>query len=481
MTTPETTSHRANYKWIALAIAGTSTVLGTSDFSIVLIALPTLTEVFSAGTSTVVWVSLGFQLVSLGLMLPAGRFGDLFGVRRVFAGGMLVYTLGMLLAGLAPGIYPLILARMIQSSGAAMSNALASAIVTSAFPREERGKALGILMSTAGVGMMLGPSLGGLLLGTLGWRWIFFIRVPLALAAFGLAVLLLEKDHARENKSQGRFDVRASITLFFAASTFAIGVNRGSSEGFESLGFLVFFGASVLLIATFIFMTLRSPSPVIDLRLFSRRAFAVGSGLMVVATSAVVTLSFLMPFYLIIGKSMSTASAGLVLLSGPLMTIIMSPIAGKLSDSFGPRILTPLGMGTLAVSFFALSTLSPDAAILQILMLLALASVGTSLFNSPNQSAIMGAAPPGRIGTVSGLIPTLRNVGLISGIATAEALFVANSGWSGGSIDGVSLTLEQRELVIHGVAVTLRVFGSLAALAALLAMTRGTDPHLTHR
>ena len=193
----QTVSKRVNYKWVALGIAATSTMLGTSDFSIILIALPTLTEVFDTRTSTVVWVSLSFQLVSLGLVLPAGRFGDLFGKRRVFVGGMLVYALGMLIAGLANGIVMLIVARTIQGVGAAASNALSSALVTTAFPREERGKALGVLMSAAGVGMMIGPSLGGLLLGTLGWRWIFLTRVPLALAAFAVAFWLLERDHDR--------------------------------------------------------------------------------------------------------------------------------------------------------------------------------------------------------------------------------------------------------------------------------------------
>ena len=455
-----------------------STVLGTSDFSIVLIAMPTLTEVFDTQTSTVVWVSLGFQLVSLGLVLPAGRFGDLFGVRRVFAGGMLVYSIGMLLAGLAPDILSLIVARMIQSSGAAMSNALASAIVISAFPREDRGKSLGMLMSAAGLGMMIGPSLGGLLLGTLGWRWIFLIRVPVALLAFVLAVVLLEKDHARETKPEGRFDIVGSIMLFFAASTFAIAVNRGSSEGFETLPFLAFFGTSVLLIISFIFWALRSPSPVIDLRLFKRRAFAISSGLMVVATMSVVTLSFMMPFYLIIGKSMPPVAAGFVLLAGALVTIVMSPIAGRLSDLFGLRLLTPLGLGVTSVAFFALSMLSIDAPIPVILGLLAFASVGSSLFNSPNQSAIMGAAPPDRVGTVSGLIPTLRNIGLITGIATAEAIFVANSGWSGSSAEIGALGVNERELVVHGIGVTLRVFATIAGIGALVATMRGDDSHL---
>ena len=474
----ETTTQRPNYKWIALGIAATSTILGTSDFSIVLIAQPTLTKVFSTSTSNVVWVTLAFQLVSLGLVLPAGRFGDLFGVRRVFVGGMLVYSIGMLLSGLAPGIGWLIAARTVQAAGAATSNALASALVATAFPRKERGKAFGILMSSAGVGMMIGPALGGLMLGKLSWHWIFLIRVPFALAAFALAWILLEKDHARENKPEGRFDIPGSITLFFAAITFAVGVNRGSSQGFESLSFIGFFGASVLLAVTFVIMSLRSPSPVIDLRLFTRRAFAIGSGLMVALTMSTMALSFLMPFYLIFGKSLSPARAGLVLLAAPAVMIILAPITGRLSDRFGPRLLTPLGLGTMATAFLVMSTLSVDAPLATILGILALSSLGSSLFGPPNQSALMGAAPPDRIGTVSGLIPTLRNIGLITGIATAEAIFVANSGWSVGSAEGGNLGLEQRELVVHGIAVTLRVFGAIAGIAALLAFTRGDDPQL---
>ena len=475
----QTVSKRVNYKWVALGIAATSTMLGTSDFSIILIALPTLTEVFDTRTSTVVWVSLSFQLVSLGLVLPAGRFGDLFGKRRVFVGGMLVYALGMLIAGLANGIVMLIVARTIQSVGAAASNALSSALVTAAFPREERGKALGVLMSAAGVGMMIGPSLGGILLGTLGWRWIFLTRVPLALAAFAVAFWLLERDHDRGEEDRPRFDVAGAVVLFLAATAFAVGVNRGSSGGFDTLVFQGLIAAFVALVTLFIVIELRSSSPVIDLRLFSRRAFAIGSGLMVAVTMTVVSLSFLMPFYLMLGRGLSPASAGLVLLAGPSVMIVLSPIAGRISDVVGPRVLTPLGLGVIAGSFYTLSSLSQDAPTALVWLFLATSAAGSSLFNPPNQSAIMGAAPLDRLGTVSALIPTLRNVGLIIGIAIAEAVFVATSGIVDG--DASSLSLHEREQVVHGVAVTLRVFGSMAAAAMLLALLRGPDPRLSHR
>lgn len=475
-TIQQTVSKRVNYKWIALGIAATSTVLGTSDFSIILIALPTLTDVFDTQTSTVVWVSLSFQLVSLGLVLPAGRFGDLVGKRRVFVGGMLVYALGMLVAGLATGIGMLIAARTVQSVGAAMSNALSSAIVTAAFPRAERGKALGVLMSAAGVGMMIGPSLGGLLLGTLGWRWLFLTRVPLALLAFALAFWLLERDHPGAGAVRPRFDLPGAIVLFLAATAFAVGINRGSSDGFDTLAFQLLIAAFVVLTTLFIVIELRSSSPVVDLRLFSRRAFAVGGSLMVAVTMTVVTLSFLMPFYLILGRGLSPVAAGLVLLAGPTVTVVISPVAGRISDIVGPRVLTPLGLSVIAASFYALASLAQDAPTGMVWLFLATSSAGSSLFNPPNQSAIMGAASLDRLGTVSALIPTLRNVGLIVGIAVAEAVFVATSGAMGGDAD--TLSLPERELVVHGVGVTLRVFGAVAAGAVLLALLRGAEPRL---
>jgi EmrB/QacA subfamily drug resistance transporter len=455
-------------------------MLATIDFSIVLITLPTLTSEFATNITTVVWVSMSFQLVSLGLVLPAGRFGDLFGMRRVFAAGMFISTVGMLLAGLAPGILELIFARVVQGGGGALTNALSAAIVTATFPRNERGKALGILMSFAGAGMMLGPSVGGLLLDTLGWRWIFLLRVPLSLVAFVVSLVFLEHDSISHDDGRGKFDFQGSIVLFAAATAFALGVNQGSSHGFASMHCIALVGAAAMLVSTFLAIEVRSSSPVIDLVLFKQRAFAVGSGLMLLTTSTVVALTFLMPFYLILGKGLSPSTAGLVLLVAPSITIVASPIVGRLSDRVGPRFLTPLGLTGIATAFLWLSTLSPDAKIIIIVLLLGLSAVGSSLFNTPNSSAIMGAAPQERIGTVSALMPTLRSIGLIIGIAVAQAIYVAIAGDATIASIGHPLHENHRALVIEGVSMGLRVFGAIALLGVVLATLRGEDSRLHH-
>ncbi|MDA1036266.1 MAG: MFS transporter, partial [Chloroflexi bacterium] len=303
---------------------------------------------------------------------------------------------------------------------------------------------------------------------------------PLGFVAFVVALTFLERDSLSVDAREGRFDVPGSIVLFVAATTFALGVNLGSRQGFTSVPFLALMGAATVLVGAFLVIEARSGSPVIDLTLFNQRAFAVGSGLMLMTTSTVVALTFLMPFYLILGKGLSAGTAGLVLLVAPSITIVGSPSAGRLSDRVGPRLLTPLGLGAIATAFLGLSTLSPDARIVVIMLLLALSAAGSSLFNTPNSSALMGAAPPGRIGTVSALMPTLRSIGLVVGIAVAQAVYVAIAGEASSASSGLALSESQRSLVIGGVSMGLRVFGTVALVGVVLATVRGEDPRLHH-
>ncbi len=464
-------STRHTSKWLVLAITATATLLGTSDYSIVIIAFPTFAQVFETSTSTVVWVALAFQLVTLGLVLPMGRIGDLYGRRRVLVIGMAVYTAGLVLAALSPNILFLIGVRAMLGVAAAMTGAISVAIVTSAFPSSERGKVLGLTASVAGIGLMVGPALGGILLDTLGWQAIFYVRAPVALLSLLLAARYLPTDSP--SVSSGRMDFRGSVLIFLALGGMAIGVNQGDDRGWSSPEVMGLLAGGAAAMAGFVVHQLRTESPVIDLRMFSRWGFSVANGVHLFFTASTAAMTFLLPFYLVIGRSFSPTMAGLLLLSSPALQALAAPFVGRLSDRLGPRVLTPLGLGSSATGLFLVSTLTVDSPATMIVGYFLVVGAGTALFATPNQSSILGAAPHGRLGTVSALISTTRNIGLIAGLATAEAIFIGvapDVGKAGGVVSGDPALSAS---VVEGMSTTVRVFASMVTVAMLFSLTRG--------
>lgn len=445
-----------------LTAAATSTLLGTSDFSIVAIALPAFTEVFEASTSTVVWIALSYQLVVLGLALPMGRLGDQFGTKTVFAVGVLIYAVGLASAAAAPGILTLIALRVVQGAGAAMMVSLSLGLVSNAFPPNERGKALGLMASVAGFGLMSGPALGGVLLDTLGWRSIFWVRAPFAFAGFALAMVYLRDVRATADR---RTDFTGAAVLFMALVLMAVGLNRGSAEGWTSPLVVVALPMSGVALTAFALRSIRIESPVVDIRMFRNPALSLSSALMLMAGVSMMAITFTMPFYLLIARGLSPAMAGLVMLAHPAIFIFLPPFAGRLSDRIGPRFPTVLGLSLSASALFLLTTADLHTPVPVIVGILVLGGVGGSFFQAPNQSVIMGAAPRDRVGTVSALIPTLRYIGLIAGVAASEAIFTSGLGDSGlGGADAETVTAAARTVFL--------VFGGVASLAALMALFR---------
>lgn len=450
----------AGSKWAVLAAAAASTLLGTSDFSIVSIALPSFTEVFDASTSTVVWIALSYQLVVLGLALPMGRLGDQFGNKTIFTAGALIYAVGLTSAAAAPGILTLIGLRAVQGAGAAMMVSLSLGLVSSAFPPSERGKALGLMASVAGFGLMLGPALGGILLDTLGWRAIFWVRAPFAFAGFVLALVYLRDIRATADR---RTDFTGAALLFGALVLMAVGLNRGSAEGWASPLVVLMFPLSVVAMTAFALRSLRIESPVVDIRMFRNPALSLASGLMLMAGVSMMVVTFVMPFYLLLARGLPPAMAGLVMLAHPAVFIVLPPFTGRLSDRIGPRVPTTLGLGLAAATLFLFAGLEPSTPIPVIVGILLLGGVGGSFFQAPNQSVIMSTAPRDRVGTISALIPTLRYIGIITGVAVSEAIFT--SGLGGQGLDGANA-----ETVTAAARTAFLVFGGVSSLAALTAL-----------
>ena len=409
-----------------LPLVAGSVLLSTIDVSIVNIALPTLADGFGATIDGVIWVVLVFVLLGTGLSLPFGRLGDLYGRKRLYVGGNAVAALGLLASGAAPALWALIAARGVQAVGNAMVVANGNAIVTAAVPAARRGQALGTIGAVVGAGLAAGPVLGGVLTELLDWRAIFLVRLP-----FGVALTALLWRVLPETPPAGRdrgLDVPGSLALSGCLGSLALAVNRGGAWGWSDPRILALFAAGAALAPIFVAVERRAASPVVALDLFRVRAFGASVGAAILFFWGFGAVLLLMPFYLVTARGFSTLEAGLILAAQPLALLAFAPLAGRLADRVGPRPLAPAGLAAASLGLALLAFAGPDAAVPGVAARLALVGFGMALFQSPNNSAIMGAVPARRLGTASAAIVTARRIGQAGGVAVSGAVFAAVAG-----------------------------------------------------
>jgi EmrB/QacA subfamily drug resistance transporter len=410
----------ASHWWVLFAL-GISTFMAALDGSVVNTILPVMGSFFASDIAHIQWVITIYMLVLSGLLLSFGRLGDLRGHKAVYMSGFVVFLGASVLCGLAPSIPALIAFRAVQALGAAMLSANSPAILTKSFPGSQRGQALGILATMTYLGLTVGPSFGGWLASFAGWRWVFYINLPVGLIAIWLAYRYIPVDHG--SKGMEKFDPvgAASFTTGLVSLLFAL--NRAHDWGwlsFPTLGLLAF---SALSLGFFIYYEARTPFPMLDLTLFKTRIFSLSVGSAVLNYICIYSVLFLLPFYLIQGRGLTPAEAGLLLTAQPIVMAVVAPISGSLSDRIGTRLPTLLGMSILAVGLFLLSRLQPDSPYLAVTGSLAVAGLGTGIFISPNTSALMGAAPRARQGIAAGILATARNMGMALGVGLSGAVF----------------------------------------------------------
>lgn len=407
-------------KWCVMAAVAMGIFLSTIDGSIVNVALPTLIRSLNTEFAIVQWVVLAYLLTVTTLMLSMGRLGDMIGKKPVYATGFIVFTLGSALCGLAPTIYWLIGFRMLQAVGAAMMMSLGMAIVTEAFPPSERGRALGISGSIVSVGIVAGPVLGGILIGAFSWRWIFYVNLPVGI--IGSLMVARFVPNFRPVGGQ-RFDYVGAFTLFVSLMALLLALTLGQRVGFVETPILSLFAVWFVFLAIFLVIELKSSQPMIDLSLFQNRLFSVNLVTGFITFVSIAGAIILMPFYLENVLGYSPRSVGLLLAIVPVAMGMTAPVAGSLSDRVGTRPITVVGLLVLLGGYFAISTLNiqttPVGYILRFLPI----GIGMGIFQSPNNSAIMGSAPRARLGIASGLLSITRTLGQTSGIAVLGALW----------------------------------------------------------
>lgn len=409
------------YKWLVLITVCISNVMGPLDNAMVNIALPELTIAFDTGLSTVIWVLLSYMLTLAGLMLTLGRLGDVLGRKRIYATGFVLFTLGLGLCALSQNIVQLILFRVIQGVGAAMTVAMGTAIVTATFGPKERGRALGIMGTAVGIGLMSGPALGGLFLDTLGWRSIFYLRVPLALPGVVMAWTVLRDDSS--SKRSGSFDIWGAITLFVGLASLLFALNQGQDRGWFSPFVLGFGLAGVVLLSLFLIIEKRLPQPILDLNLFRHRVFALANASLFFSFLGRRGTVLILPFLLIQASHYSASRAGLFLMIIPLVMTLLAPVSGWLYDRVGSRLLCPLGLALLCLGVFLLRDLNASSHWADFVIRLLIMGVGGTLFETPNNTSIMGIVHEQRLGTASALIATMRTIGQTGGLIIASVVF----------------------------------------------------------
>lgn len=406
--------------WIFLTV-GIGTFMSALDGSVVNTVLPLLRRELHTTVAGIEWVTTVYLLVVSALLLGVGRLGDLKGHKRIYLGGLALFVLGSALCGLAPSAGALVALRALQAVGAAMLFATSPAILTHSFPAEQRGRVLGAQGTMTYLGLMTGPALGGWLAKAFGWRWIFYINVPVGVVALALGLFSIRGD--RDEGAGEPFDFRGALLFTAGLVALLIALNQGHAWGWLSAPTLLLLAVAVILLAAFVVVERRRPAPMLDLSLFRSRVFSAATVSALLNYVCVYSILFLLPFLLIQGRGLDTQQAGLVLTAQPLVMAIVAPISGTLSDRIGSRLLSTLGMLILAAGLVLLALLAPHASLGAIAGALAFVGLGVGIFVSPNNSALMGAAPRHRQGIASGVLATARNVGMVLGIGFAGAIF----------------------------------------------------------
>ena len=422
------------YKYWALGAVAIGMFSSAVDHGSVNVALPSIASHFRSDFPTVQWVAIGYALTISALLLPMGRLSDIVGRKKVYIGGSLIFVLGAIVAGFSANLTALFAARVIEGAGAAMTQGTGMAIVVAAFPAHERGKAIGLIITTVGTGSIAGPAIGGFLVDALGWRSVLFANAPVVLLGVVASMAILvdtEEPQAGHDAPGMRFDWLGAALSTGALITLLLALTNGHRSDWTSPIILAAFSSSVVLAAIFVWWELRVTGPLLDLRLFQRSVFSLGVTahfLTFLGSSASI---FLTPFYAQQILGFTPRETGLILVPNAVCMAVLGPISGHFSDRFGWRRFTVGGLVLSASGLFLLSSLTVDSSLFHVMPALMLQSAGMGMFYSPNSSSILSSVEREKYGVLLGFLNLVRNAANVTSIAMATAVVTATMGAMG--------------------------------------------------
>lgn len=457
---PATQPPATTVRW-ALAALSVSMLLSSLGISIANVGLPSLAQAFNASFQQVQWVVLAYLLAITTLIVSVGRLGDLTGRRRLLLAGTALFTAASLACGLAPTLGLLIAARAAQGLGAAVMMALTLAFVGETVPKARTGSAMGMLGTMSAVGTALGPSLGGVLIATVGWQALFLVKVPLGLLGFWLAYRFLPADPARPKADAARFDTPGTVLLALTLAAYALAMTIGRGHfGGPSLGLLL---ASAVGAGLFVRAQARAAWPLVRLAMLRDPVLRTSLVTSALVSTVMMTTLVVGPFHLSRALGLEAALVGLVMSVGPLVSALAGVPAGRLVDRLGAPRISVVGLGATATGCLALATLPAWFGVPGYIGPLVAITAGYALYQAANNTAAMADVPADQRGVVSGMLNLSRNLGFITGASFMGAVFALAAATT-------DITTAPPAAVATGMRITFAVAALLIAIAWAMAL-----------
>lgn len=446
------------------------------------VALPDITASFGTDAVTIQWIIIFYVGASTALQLGLGGAADVFGLKRMFIIGLVVYTVAVVAIGMAQSLELVFALRVLQAFGNGLLMALAPAIVTRLFPSEFRGRALGIMAALGTFGMMTGSLGGGLLVDELGWRAIFLGRLPICLAAIAFSAALLRLPPSPFNvanapnapdttgdagrpagRSRAAFDLWGAATLFVAVAALILALSLGGRSGWTQPYVPALGAVAALAFVAFVAIERRVERPALDLSIFKNRALAAAFAVSILAMVSTFVNWFILPFMVVDAMGATASVWGALLLAMTVANTLGSPLGGWLSDRWNPAYTITGGLAVCALAMASLAMLDAASGVARVGVGLVAVGVGTGLFQSANANLIMGAMPPRRLGMGGGVMGLTRGLGTVSSVAVMGAVFAAREAARGAETGaGDAFTLAFQDTYLISVAI-----GVVAVVASL--------------
>ena len=457
-------------EWEILLTILPMTFMTTLDSSIVNVALPTMAKDLNTTMAGIEWVVTSYLITICATILLFGKLGDTLGKSRVFKFGIGVFTLGSLLCGFSRSLLLLIISRIIQAIGAGAAMATNQGIITETFPTNERGRALGMSGTAVALGTMVGPTLGGLIVSIAPWEYIFLINIPIGIIVYIACIKILPFKKSIEKIS---FDSKGAILFMLSIILLFSSINFGQSLGFNNKFIILGFIIAIILFIIFIVIEKKELNPMLDISIFKNKLFSLSIFCGFISFVSIGATNIILPFYYQDVLTLNPGKAGLMMTVSPIILAIVAPISGYLSDKIGSEKISALGLSILSIGIFSLSLFNINTPLILVGLLVGLLSLGSGIFQSPNNSLIMSTVDKSKLGVAGSINGLIRNLGITSGIACSTSILYSKMsnkiGYKvSGYIDG------RADVFIYGMKYVFLSIGIICLIGAILSIIRVT-------